>query len=123
VGSAQWRHEGALLQHGSLLLEGDQRQAVPGVAAVDDAVGEATEAGNLETSSAIGLAELLPDLPIFEELVEAVCSGFEAEVGAPSRPVELSETERSVASKLERVYGSPEWTWNRRRLPSDRPAS
>ncbi len=125
VGSAQWRHEGALLQHGSLLLEGDQRRAAPDRTADEDAVGigtEGAEAGE-EASPAIGLAELLPALPSFEELVEAVRRGFEMEVGAPARRMELSRPERLAASELEPVYGSPEWTWSRRRLPSDRPAS
>ncbi len=110
VGSAQWRHAGALLQHGSLLFEDDQGLAVPGHEISDG-------------SAAIGLSELLPRLPEFEELVGALQSGFETEFGVRVERVELSQTERSAAYDLEEVYGSPGWTWSRQRLPSATQAS
>lgn len=121
VGSAQWRHDNALLQHGSLLLKDDQRKAVPGGTS-NEVISESPDSG-IEASTAIGLGELLPGLPTFDGLVEAVRNGFETELGVATLSVELSPTERRAASELEPVYGGPEWTWNRRRLPSYRPAS
>ena len=67
VGSAQWRHEGAMLQHGSILVEDDQGLAVsllvqpmalpPSPATLHDALGRVPDATELMDALAAALRE------------------------------------------------------------------
>jgi lipoate-protein ligase A len=101
VGSAQWRHAGAILQHGSILL--DNRQEHGTLEGVD------LEAGR----AAIGLADLLPRLPGAEELVATLRTAFEVEFDLAATPVGLDEDLIESARLLETKYRSAEWTWRR----------
>lgn len=115
VGSAQWREEGALLQHGSLLLRDDQgtvdrlrRDGGPvGGPAPDAAPADGRSA------SAASLSDLLPGVPAPERLVQALRQGFEEEFDLPVREGELQAVEEARARELEGRYRSPEWTWRR----------
>jgi lipoyl(octanoyl) transferase len=101
VGSAQWRHAGALLQHGSILVRDDQsmvarllkstQPAPPAAATLADALGW--------EPSVEQVAE-----PIREMLMEA--AGAEVDT--------LPETALDAdAAALRRAYEDDAWTWRR----------
>lgn len=103
VGSAQWRRGGALLQHGSILLEAEQEMAER--LRVDGSAG-----GRLP---GIGLVELLGEEPDAGAVAEALAEGFREELGVEVRPSSLSPSEEREAADLEARYRDPEWTWRR----------
>jgi lipoate-protein ligase A len=72
LASAQWRSRGAFLQHGSLLLS-DRQGELPSY--LHD------EAARELRPMSISLGELLPTLPSRQELVAAICAGFESTLG------------------------------------------
>jgi lipoate-protein ligase A len=91
LGSAQRRHRGAILQHGSLLLE------------------KSTCAPELD-----GLTDLLGRLPSVHELITAVCAELELTCKIRLVPYQMSAELQSEAADLSNnKYGSPAWT-NRR---------
>jgi len=97
VGSAQARLEGALLQHGSLLIGGDQRPlgAVP---------------GELEP---ITLRELLGEVDA-GDVAGAVTAAMRGRFGGVWVDGTWDERERDVADRLESSrYGNDAWTWRR----------
>jgi lipoyl(octanoyl) transferase len=100
VGSAQVRLGRAVLQHGSLIVEGDQ-SLVSILKGEDPDERPAT------------LAEALGRVPRWEELSEALRGGISEVVGGTWVPGVMSEVERSMASKWESRYDSEEWTWRR----------
>ncbi len=93
VGSAQARIGSALLQHGSILLEGDQ--------------------GPLGGVEPIGLRELLGDVSI-DEVAGAVAESLRTELGGRWGSGELDAVEREAADRLEaETYARDTWTWRR----------
>jgi lipoate-protein ligase A len=98
VGSAQRVERRTILQHGSLLLEGDQ-------ALVAELL-----AGPLPPAPAT-LAAALGRQPEPAELVAALCAGFEAVLGIRLAPGELSRAERERAGRLAAHFSSDAWTW------------
>jgi lipoyl(octanoyl) transferase len=91
LGSAQRRHRGAILQHGSLLLE--------------------TSASAPELA---GLSDLTGPLPTVPELISAVCAELNATRMLRLVAYELSsELQFKTAEIANNKYGSPTWT-NRR---------
>jgi lipoate-protein ligase A len=112
VGSAQWRRDGALLQHGSLLLHDDQGtvdelrsdgpSAPPGA-------GDDGEGG----SPAAALSDVLPELPDPGRLADALARGFAGEFGLDVSGSSLTDRERERAAGLEPRYRDGEWTWRR----------
>jgi lipoate-protein ligase A len=101
VGSAQWRNEGALLQHGSLLLHDDQT------------VVEELRSRSGERAGAAALSELLPELPDPRALARALEEGFTTEFGLPVEEGELEPAEEERAGALEPRYRGEDWTWRR----------
>ncbi|HEX7091156.1 MAG TPA: biotin/lipoate A/B protein ligase family protein [Longimicrobiales bacterium] len=98
VGSAQRVERRTILQHGSLLLEGDQ-------ALVAELL-----AGPLPPAPAT-LAAALGRRPDPAELVAALCAGFEAALGIRLAPGELSRAERERAGRLVAHFSADAWTW------------
>jgi lipoyl(octanoyl) transferase len=91
LGSAQRRHRGAILQHGSLLLE------------------KSTSAPELA-----GFGDLAGPLPTVRHLIAAVCAELTASCKLRLLPYELSSELQSKAAEIANSkYGSPSWT-NRR---------
>lgn len=103
VGSAQLRRDGALLQHGSMLLEDDQalvRSLLTGDGGPDGAAPEAPLALVLgrpvsfeEAAGAVGAELVARQLPSFE----------------PQGPAALDR----LAARFEPQFRSPAWTWRR----------
>lgn len=121
VGSAQWRRDGALLQHGSLLLHDDQgtvdqlRSDGPSARSGDEEQGRTAGAGDDGEggSPAASLSDVLPDLPEPGRLADALARGFAEEFGLEIRPSSLGDRERRRAGELEPRYRDDEWTWRR----------
>jgi lipoate-protein ligase A len=104
VGSAQWRVDGALLQHGSILIHDDQSQV--------DALLLAPP-GEPLPSGACSIHELLGRVPPREEMLSALAAGFAEEFEARLEPDEPDTSEQRAARSLEASYLDPGWTWRR----------
>jgi lipoyl(octanoyl) transferase len=102
VGSAQWCERRTILQHGSILLDGDQASLVAYQKA------PASHAGGGTT-----LRSVLGVVPDTETILRALIDGFESVLGTPLAPCILGDTERDEAARLEERYDSDAWTWRR----------
>jgi lipoate-protein ligase A len=102
VGSAQFRESGILLQHGSLLLTGDQSPTVQllKVAWKDDA-----------SEPPAALDEILDHLPTWAELIDCLASGFERLLGIHLVESVIDEKEKGRMMHHSRRFSDPEWTW------------
>lgn len=121
VGSAQWRHAGALLQHGSILLVDEQRTAdalrlpaASAVAVARAAAGSGPPAGSeAAVPASIGLREACASPPSLRRLVRDIGRGFGEEFGLPVARGKATAGELAEARRLETAYRSREWTWRR----------
>jgi lipoate-protein ligase A len=102
VGSAQARVEGALLQHGSIILSGDQ-------ALLDTLAGERAAHEPPAT-----LVELIGEVSE-DDVADAVVAGMRGVFGGDWTAAEgHDERVRAEAARLEAErYGRNEWTWRR----------
>jgi lipoate-protein ligase A len=108
IGSAQRAERGALLQHGSILLDGTQADVLRLL--VSDA---APAAGTTAGAGSITLRELLGGVPAWEELVRGIVAGFMGLCGTPLAPETLTREEAARAAVLEDHYRADTWTWRR----------
>lgn len=102
VGSAQWRDEGAMLQHGSILVDDDQGlipllMRVP----VPPAPPPAT------------LREVLGRAPSAQEVADVLFGAVRRLVDPTAAVLSSDESESLVDETLARHYRDPEWTWRR----------
>ncbi len=109
VGSAQWRDGNVVLQHGSLLLRGDQsllpRLRTGGAAIPDDAAPAPAPAPAT-------LSDWLQPLPSWESLTEALLGGWSAVVGVPFYDSALTAVEEAAACRLSAErFSDPRWIW------------
>lgn len=111
VGSAQRYEGGALLQHGSILLDGTQA-AVLDLLVPEGRQAAASQAPDMPAGS-VTLRELLGSVPRVEQLVEALQSGFRTMFGIPLAPDSLTREERVRAHGLEAQFRTAAWTWRR----------
>jgi len=102
VGSAQRREGPALLQHGSILLEGEQAVLL-----------ELVRGGPPPPPPHGTIGALLGRVPEWAELLSALVAGFESALGITFTPVTLSAAERDRAEELEAHFRSAAWTWRR----------
>jgi lipoate-protein ligase A len=92
TGSAQRRHQGAVLQHGSILL--DRSEAAPELPGLNDLAGR----------------ELIDMQGLARELIDRLAAEFEIEF----EPLELTETQKSrVSSWVRAKYANDDWTVRR----------
>lgn len=101
IGSAQRYERHAILQHGSILVDGDQSRA-------DQLLGR--PAGSVPAAST-SLREVLGYLPGWRELTAAFTNGLALYLGIPLAPAPLTEIERQRAQQLMARFASKEWTW------------
>lgn len=87
AGSAQWRENGAVLQHGSILVDDDQ-----------------TGIGGTDTATLRGILGRAPALGELAEAFRCV---------ADAAPLELEQQVRDDAKELRRHYEDDAWTWRR----------
>jgi lipoate-protein ligase A len=105
VGSAQWRDGGALLQHGSILVEDDQ-SSLPSFAAgaLNESLGSIAQPATLEA--------LLGRAPDAAEVASAMFDAVRSLEDADA--IDLDEDEiRAEALKQVPRFLDEEWTWRR----------
>jgi lipoyl(octanoyl) transferase len=107
VGSAQRTEGRTVLQHGSILLEGDQSRIL---ALRTTSAGAAAEQAGARHAT---LADVLGHVPAWEELVAAVTDAFEADAGISLAPAALSRDERTCVDALTEQFDDDAWTWRR----------
>ena len=101
VGSAQWRSERALLQHGSILVDDDQSQ-LTGLLRQPAAA----------PPSAATLRDLLGEAPSLERVADAIFSVVAREDPNAS-PLSVDQSLIESCSRLSARYADPAWTWRR----------
>ena len=116
VGSAQARLEGAILQHGSLLIgPGQERLFALGSKSPEfRALGHPLKPQNgRRVQAPVSLEEVLGQAPPWHHLVESVVSGVSRVAGGDWHRGKLTEPERVKSMELSERYSSDEWTWRR----------
>lgn len=98
VGSAQVREHGALLQHGSILIDDDQPR-----------IAELAMQPLAPARPAATLRACLGSAPAYEAVRDALRAALSAAEGEPE-PLDASEAAGFAAPHRER-FGSAEWTW------------
>ncbi len=104
VGSAQWRENGALLQHGSILVDDDQ-SSLPDLSASVSPVN-----GSLPTPAT--LQALLGRAPDAEEVASAMFEAVRSLEDAAATAM-VEEDVRGEALKLVPHFLDEDWTWRR----------
>lgn len=103
VGSAQWREEGAFLQHGSILIEDDQSM-IAGFSLGEDAVtpipGPAT------------LAAALGRVPAPDEIRDALFDAVRRLEDSDATPLDESDVRTQTLAELPH-FENELWTWRR----------
>lgn len=104
VGSAQWRHDGALLQHGSILLHDDQG-LIDRLLATPRAV---------VTPPAATLARVLGEAPPFAAVARALVEALHAEYsGAEPLDPGADDALRDDAARAGDEFRREDWIWRR----------
>lgn len=111
VGSAQYRREGILLQHGSILISLDPWKLV-NLFKIDEARKQAIAADLVE--KAVGISQVTGRPISFDEVAEAVVAGVEEFLGIEFVRSDLTDHERELSEQLAKEkYGSDSWTYRR----------
>jgi lipoate-protein ligase A len=110
-GNAQTRRFGAVLQHGTVLVDCDVRKIFTVLkvsdAKISDKMIEAAEDRVTNIRK-----ELKRDVS-FEEAKQALIQGFEDTLNITLEPGELTESEKSTVEKFKERYSSNEWVFKR----------
>jgi lipoate-protein ligase A len=103
AGSAQWRHNGALLQHGSILIENDQSMiTLLSLCAAEDK----------EIPSPATLTEALGCEPQVGEIRKALFDAVRDLADADATPLDESEVRELTLAELP-SFENELWTWRR----------
>ena len=102
AGSAQWRSDGALLQHGSILVADDQSRLT-----------EFSRAPQPDLPAPATLTLALGRAPSIEEAGRAFAAAVQDIEDRDASPLELDDTVRARASSLVVHYSDDAWTWRR----------
>ena len=102
AGSAQWREDGAFLQHGSILVDDDQHL-----------VRELSLDSLPPTPPAATLRAALGHAPSPEDFFEAISSAVASLEDAKSAILHVDDHLLRAAAAREAHYRSPQWTWRR----------
>lgn len=102
VGSAQWRDDGALLQHGSILVDDDQ-------ATIPELMHEPADAPPAPATlrAAMGRA------PAAEEVASALFSAVRRMEDPSATGLTTVEIDRLDVAVFTDLYRNPAWTWRR----------
>jgi lipoate-protein ligase A len=101
VGSAQWRSEGALLQHGSILVDDDQHLLTTLV-----------KEPQPQPPPAATLRDLLGGDPSLEAVAGAIFSAVATD-DPTATPLELDQQLLDSQSRLAAHFADAGWTWRR----------
>lgn len=102
VGSAQWRHAGTLLQHGSILAHDDQ-----------GLIGPLLVSPETPTPRAATLVDALGREPSLDEVGTALHRALCAATGASPLPFEPDDVLLGDVNRLSAGYRDDAWTWRR----------
>lgn len=102
VGSAQWREDGALLQHGSILVDDDQ-------ALIAELMIEPPAASPAPAT----LRAILGRAPAGAELHAALAGAVRTQEDGGAEPLDLDAETRADAARLAERYRDAAWTWRR----------
>jgi lipoate-protein ligase A len=102
AGSAQWRRDGALLQHGSILVQDDQSLLTE---LTVDAVAPIPSPATLEA--------ILGRAPTPHDLAAALASAVRELEDPGVEPLQIDDAIRTCASALVVRYLDDAWTWRR----------
>jgi lipoate-protein ligase A len=103
VGSAQWREAGALLQHGSILIEDDQ-SLIPLISIARN--------GDVTIPEAATLTRALGRAPAPGEIARALFDAVRQIEDPDANPIDESELRDSTLAELPR-FENEVWTWRR----------
>ena len=101
VGSAQWRSDHALLQHGSILIDDDQAQLT-----------EFLKEPQPQPPPAATLRDLLGRGPTIEEVAAGIFSAVAAD-DPTATPLTFDQPLLDSQSRLAERYADVAWTWRR----------
>ena len=102
AGSAQWRADGALLQHGSILIADDQSQ-----------LSSLAIGGGPLIPAPATLSEALGRVPSVCDVGEALSGAIERSEGTRPDELEIDDTLRTRTASLVVRYSDDAWTWRR----------
>jgi lipoyl(octanoyl) transferase len=102
VGSAQWRDRGALLQHGSILVDDDQSW-----------IGDLMHEPTTPAPAPATLRDALGRAPVLAEVGEALFHAVRALADPDARPLDADDELARDASALVSRYRDDAWTWRR----------
>jgi lipoate-protein ligase A len=102
AGSAQWREDGALLQHGSILVDGDQ-----------SAVSRLLRRPLPPPPPPATLREALGREPEVEEVAEALFAAVRTLEDSGATPLPVDDSLQARAAALRARYDDDRWTWRR----------
>ncbi len=102
VGSAQWRHDGAMLQHGSILLADDQGLIADLLRSPRNAV----------TPPAATLAAILGAAPPFGRVADALVTALRG-TAPHATPLAVDAMVASDIARATAEFRSEQWTWRR----------
>lgn len=102
AGSAQWRADGALLQHGSILIADDQ--SILSTLAVERGP---------EIPAPATLLDALGFAPSLNDVADALSDAIESIDGVRPIGLELDDSIRARTSELVVRYSDNAWTWRR----------
>ncbi len=107
VGSAQWRHEGALLQHGSILVDDDQQMLATLLSESTSGMGVVRAPATATLRSALGRA------PELSEVADALFSAARQLEDPAALPLDVDDAIKADAIALLAHYRDDAWTWRR----------
>jgi lipoate-protein ligase A len=102
VGSAQWRDDGAMLQHGSILIEDDQ-----------PLVNELVTTQVPPSRPAATLTAALGRTPSFEEVTTALFDAVRLLEDSRAAEIDLDTTIDLARNGARHRYSDDRWTWRR----------
>lgn len=101
VGSAQWRRDGTLLQHGSILVRDDQGM-----------IQQLLREPLTNAPAAASLRDALGRDPTLDEASGPLCASLESRIGVRPDGFEAGVIAGDV-TELEHAYADEAWTWRR----------
>ncbi len=107
VGSAQWRHEGALLQHGSILVDDDQQMLSTLLFDTADGMSASPPPNTATLRGALGRA------PDQLEVAQALFSAVRELEDPAALPMDTDDAITADTKTLLSRYQDDAWTWRR----------
>jgi len=112
AGSAQWQHDGALLQHGSILVDDDQELLTCLTPDAMTPLGPVATARHIEVRGAASLRAALGRAPTVGDVADALAAAVRAR-DPDAEPLIVDEELGRTAESLRALYADDTWTWRR----------